>query len=74
MNESYEFTDMEVFFFLVEHLNNPCGLMINGKWHDIRYFWEAQAEEALLKMRNPFAKELLRKAIDKELSFLNKNR
>ncbi len=62
-------TDMEIFFWLNNHLKNPCGTMINGKWHTIRYFWEERAEEALPKMTNPFAKDLLRKAIDEKPIF-----
>ncbi len=58
-----ELTDMEIFFRLAFHLDNPCGTMIDGKWHHIRYFWEERAKEILPKMDNPYAKKLLEEKI-----------
>lgn len=62
-----ELTDMQIFFFLAPHLDNPCRTIINGKWHDIRNFYERLAKEQLKKMTNPYAKELLEKKIKKEI-------
>ena len=56
-------TDMQLFFFYSEHLDNPCGIVINGEKRTIRPFWEKLATEALKKMTNPYAKSLLEKKI-----------
>ncbi|MCP6719297.1 MAG: hypothetical protein KJI71_03640 [Patescibacteria group bacterium] len=60
-------TDMEIALFLAAHLDNPCGIYIDGKWHDIRYFYKGLAQKLLASMTNPEAKEFLEKKISKEI-------
>ena len=56
-------TDMDIFYFYSEHLDNPCATVINEKKHTIRPFYEKLATEALKIMTNPYAKSLLEKKI-----------
>ncbi|MCP6717991.1 MAG: hypothetical protein KJI70_00385 [Patescibacteria group bacterium] len=59
--------DMEIALFLAAHLDNPCGIEIDGEWHDIRDFYERLARKLLASMTNPGAKEFLEKKIKKEI-------
>ncbi|MFA5386529.1 MAG: hypothetical protein WC297_02620 [Candidatus Paceibacterota bacterium] len=56
-------TDMEIFFFLASHLDNPCSIVVEGERHDIRYLYEEIARKFLLIMTNPFAIILLEKKL-----------
>ena len=56
-------TDMEVFFFFAQHLDNPCSIVVEGERHNIRYIYEKLAREYLPIMTNPFAKSLLEKKL-----------
>ena len=56
-------TDLDVFMFYCEHLDNPCSMVVDGQRHDIRSFYERMATEALKRFSNPFLKSLLEKKI-----------
>ena len=63
-----EATDLEVYLFYKEHLDNPCGMNINGQWHDIRSIYEKEATKALEEFSNPYLKSLLEKEIKEHSS------
>jgi len=56
-------SDIEIANFFIKHIDNPCGVKINGKIENIRTFYIREAKKALEKMTNPFAIELLKKKI-----------
>lgn len=56
-------TNIEVFTFYCEHLDNPCGVVVDGKRHDIRPFWEKLTMEALPRITNPHLRSLLERKI-----------
>jgi len=72
MTESMEIpkaTDMEVVLFYSRHIDNPCEVTVPAKDGqpekvvNIRASYIRGAKEALLKMTNPEAKELLKQKI-----------
>lgn len=56
-------TDVEVFMFYSQHLDNPCSVIVDGQRHNIRPFYENLAAEALERFSNPYLKSLLEKKI-----------
>lgn len=54
-------TDMELLFFYMKHIENPCNLELNIGGQkvivDIRYFYINGAKELLPRLRNSFAKK-----------------
>ncbi|MDP2628638.1 MAG: hypothetical protein Q8P15_01940 [Nanoarchaeota archaeon] len=60
-----EATDIELVIFLGKHIENPCGMEINGEWEHIRPFYLGIASNLLPELTNPFAKEYLQRIIGK---------
>jgi len=58
-----EMTDMEKCLLYSQHLYQPCSVVVDGKRHDIRPFYEKLAKEALSNMTNPGFKAYLERAI-----------
>lgn len=59
-------SDMEVVIFWVYHIENPCGITVNGKKVNIRDFYIRESRENILPiLTNPFAKEYLERVINK---------
>lgn len=57
-------TDMEVAFFLMEHIDNPCFTNLpTSEKVNIREFYLRQAEEIIPKMTNEDARALLENKI-----------
>lgn len=57
-------TDMELTFFLINHIDNPCEAEVApGVKENIRGFYIARAKEIVSKMTNEHAKTLLESKI-----------
>ncbi|MBI4050250.1 MAG: hypothetical protein HY398_02265 [Candidatus Doudnabacteria bacterium] len=57
---SADSSDMELAFFLMRHIDNPCETeLYSGQRVNIRKFYIDLAEESLSKLTNPDAKLLL---------------
>ena len=58
-----EMTDMEKCLSYCQHLYQPCSVVVDGKRHDIKPFYEELAKKALSGMTNPGFKAYLERAI-----------
>jgi hypothetical protein len=59
-------TDIEIAVFLAYHIENPCGIIIDGKRVDIRDFYIREARETFIpSLTNPFARKFLEDTIKK---------
>ncbi len=58
-----EMTDIEKCLFYCQHLSQPCSIVVDGKRHDIRPFYEEAAKEALQGMTNRSLKAFLERTI-----------
>jgi hypothetical protein len=59
-------TDSELVAFWAYHIQNPCGIVLNGKWVHIRDFYIREARENIIPiLTNPLAKEFLEEIISK---------
>jgi len=57
-------TDMQLVDFLSKHIDRPCEVEVSpGEIRNIRQFYIDLAKDALGKLTNPFARELLEKKI-----------
>jgi len=54
-----EIYDSEIAGFLMFHIENPCGVEVDGKRVNIRNFYLERAREILPNLTNPFAKRAL---------------
>ena len=57
--------EMECVFFLERHIENPCGVFVDGKFEDIRKFYIREAEREIPNLTNPFARDYLEGVIRK---------
>jgi hypothetical protein len=67
-------SDMEVALFYAKHLDNPCGVEVNGKMKNIREFYIKEAQKALEFFNNPEAKIFLEMKIKENKILLEKER
>jgi hypothetical protein len=58
-----DFTDMQVAMFLKQHIDNPCGITVDGKKVNIKGFYIGEARKMLGGIKNHFARELLEEEI-----------
>jgi len=59
-------SDIEIALLLVSHIENPCGVEVNGKIENLRSFYIREAKGNILPgLTNPFAKEYLEEIIRK---------
>ena len=53
-------TDMKLALMWATHIDNPCGVEVEpGKFENIRKFYLREAKKALLKIKEPDAKNFL---------------
>jgi hypothetical protein len=52
-------TDMELLEFLTGHIDSPCTVEVDGVTHNVRHVYLKMAKEAIPKMTNPYARQLL---------------
>jgi len=65
-NDFNGLTDIETAVLLFQHIEEPCGMKLeNGREVNIRQFYLDEAREKLKRMKNPFARELLKDQIEK---------
>lgn len=57
-------TDVELADFLIKHIDNPCGVEVNGKREHIRPFYLRLARESIGKMKDQEAIKKLQEKID----------
>lgn len=58
--ENQKKTDMELALFYSAHIDNPCVAEVEpGKFENIRKFYLREAKEALLEIKEPYAKRFL---------------
>jgi len=55
--------DMEIALKLANHIKKPCGVNVEGRIYDIRYFYLRLAKETSQKLTNNYAREFLESVI-----------
>jgi MinD superfamily P-loop ATPase len=57
--EKRKMSDMEIAMRIAKHIENPCGIVIDGKEHNIRNFYLREAKKLIPTLDNPYAKGFL---------------
>ena len=59
-------TNIEVAIHWANHIENPCGIMVNGEWKSIRNSYILECKENIIPlMENPLAIKYLQDVIKK---------
>ena len=61
--ENQKLTDLEIALELTKHIQNPCGVLVNGEFQHIRPFYLRLARETLLDLKDVHAKDFLESII-----------
>jgi len=55
--------DMGIALELAKHMENPCGIKVNGREENLRGFYIKEAKRVISTFQNPDAKKFLEEKI-----------
>ena len=59
IRELEQITDFEVALEIIKHIEHPCGICIEGRDYNLRYFYIRLAKETIPRFKDDFAKKFL---------------
>ena len=57
--EKRKMSDMEIAMEIAKHIENPCGIVIDGKERNIRSFYLREAKKLISNLKDEYALEFL---------------